>query len=189
MWKGLSHVTSWFGAPVVGGTAWLKKETDTWIIIINTSGIRKKLKFVPLRYSSRESRKSAGFCWSLERIGCGRDVIRRCFREETGIETYCFHCFALLPITLAKTDPRGHQSRQSQTNIFVVEWQFYKNMERTLVQICPVLRRIPQKISDKLDHRRSGQSQVRPGQGETTTSSPNFPLNNAYQSDENNSLI
>ncbi len=40
---------------VVGGTAWLKKETDTWIII-NTSGIRKKkLKFLPLRYSSCES--------------------------------------------------------------------------------------------------------------------------------------
>lgn len=108
-WKGLSHVTSWFEEPVVGGTAWLKKETDTWIII-NTSRTRKKQKFLPLRYSSYASRKSAHLSQSPERSECGRDVIKRCLRAETGIETSFFHCFAFLPVTLAQTDPRGYQS-------------------------------------------------------------------------------
>lgn len=135
MWKGLSHVTSWFEAPVVGGTAWLKKETDTWIII-NISGIRKKLKFVPLRYSSCESRESASFCWSPERSGCGRDVIRRCFREETGIETYCFHCFALLPFTRAQTDREDIRADSHKRIYLSLNGNFTKTWKELLSRFC-----------------------------------------------------
>lgn len=114
-WKGLSHVTSWFEAPVVGGTAWLK-ETDTWMII-NTSGIGKKLLFSPPPRCSCESRKPARVWQSPERYGCGRAAVRRCFRQQTPRETSLFHCFAFLPVTLAQTDPRGHTQKDAGKDI------------------------------------------------------------------------
>ena len=52
------------------------------------------------------------------------------------------------------------RGRKKEINLNDVEWQFFKNMERTLVQIWSVTRRATprtRRSSDPLDVRRSGQ--------------------------------